>query len=264
MSIPGESLTKDASISECGQYRWWLTRHWARSQPTLGFIMLNPSTADHREDDRTIRRCMSFALREGYGGILVVNLYAFRASKPHIMYEADDPVGHKNDYTLLDAQESINTFVCAWGGDAKLERVDEVLKLIKPGTALKCLGTTKNGSPRHPLYVRGDQAIVQWPVDPESNDPQGKTPEEDWRSTILGIFENDGGGPLTPTLVGMAAGKERSRAAKWASPKIKQMVNDGLLEPGQFHGHYQQPRIPTATPEENSKDGDATSQMKLL
>jgi hypothetical protein len=85
--------TSDALISDCGIYRYMLTRKWEPSCYSLPIIMLNPSTADAREDDPTIRRCMSFARREGYGGIWVQNLFAYRATSPAAMKAATDPFG---------------------------------------------------------------------------------------------------------------------------------------------------------------------------
>ncbi len=85
-------VTKEAVISDCGRYRYRLTRRWGDG-PLLSFIMLNPSTADAEVDDPTIRRCMGFARRDGYGGIVVGNLYAFRTTKPKALFAADNPLG---------------------------------------------------------------------------------------------------------------------------------------------------------------------------
>lgn len=86
-----------AGISECGTYRYWLCREWSPGLDSLVWLMLNPSTADATQDDPTIRRCMGFARRWGYGGITVVNLYAYRATNPRDLLTAADPVGPEND-----------------------------------------------------------------------------------------------------------------------------------------------------------------------
>ena len=87
----------DALISPCGQYRYWLMRSWDKYSPRLPIIMLNPSTADASTNDPTIRRCIAFAVREGFGSIVVTNLFAFRATSPDAMKAAVDPVGPSGD-----------------------------------------------------------------------------------------------------------------------------------------------------------------------
>lgn len=148
-----------AVISACGQYRYMLTRGTGRR---LVIIMLNPSTADAKLDDPTIRRCMAFAALFGYDGIVVLNLYAFRATKPADLWTQSDPIGLEND-AHLEMLTSGDDVLCAWGVNARPERVAYVVKLIQAaGGRLKCLGTTKHGAPRHPLYVRGDQPLIEW------------------------------------------------------------------------------------------------------
>lgn len=82
-----------AGLSPCGLYRFWLTRCWAPAKPCALFIMLNPSTADHEQDDATIRKCIGFARRWGMGSIRVANLFAYRATKPDDLKRADNPIG---------------------------------------------------------------------------------------------------------------------------------------------------------------------------
>ena len=69
-------MEKGAVISECQNYRYSLWRIWDESKPLIGFIGLNPSTADHREDDKTISRCIKFADSWGAGGFYMMNLFA--------------------------------------------------------------------------------------------------------------------------------------------------------------------------------------------
>lgn len=151
-----------------GDYRYTLTRTWDSSAEPLVFILLNPSTADASQDDPTIRRCIGFAKRWAFGGIVVVNLYAYRATKPRDMFAADDPVGPDNDRIIAQVVEG-KTVVAAWGANARRERFGEVLELI-PGTArLLALQITKKGHPRHPLYVLGEAQPVPWPASPSSS-----------------------------------------------------------------------------------------------
>lgn len=159
-------MDKTAQISVCGRYRYWLGRQWSRDQKWMPLIMLNPSTADADNDDPTIRRCISFARREGFGGIGVLNLFAFRATSPMDMKSADDPVGPDNDYysrwLMSHAHAADMSVLAAWGAHGShLGRDTYVRGLAKMyGARLVTLGTTKDGHPRHPLYVRGDQPLV--------------------------------------------------------------------------------------------------------
>jgi hypothetical protein len=150
----------NAFISQCKKYRYTLTR--GGPMKVLPFIMLNPSTADESLDDPTIRRCRNFAITFGYNGIVVVNLYAFRATKPSDLWLADDPIGPLNDFFLTTIARSPEV-VCAWGANARQDRVDEVVKLLKfNGTQLRCLGVTKDNAPRHPLYIKNSQPLIDW------------------------------------------------------------------------------------------------------
>lgn len=155
-----------AVISECGAYRYHLTRGSGRLLP---FVMLNPSTADSDVDDPTIRRCRAFATREGYQGIEVVNLYALRSIEPKALLEADYPVGTDNDYWLdrighLHRHGRIVAAWGAWGGKDHLRHAVTCMgALTRYGARLVCLGKTGSGAPRHPLYVRGATPLEPWP-----------------------------------------------------------------------------------------------------
>lgn len=151
-----------AVSSDCGQYRYMLAR--GTGPRRLIFVMLNPSTADAELDDPTIRRCKAFAAALGYTGIIVLNLYAFRATQPADLWIQSDPIGPRND-AHIEQLASGDTVVCAWGVNAKPERVAQVAALLREaGAKLTCLGVTKSGAPRHPLYVRVDQPLVDWNV----------------------------------------------------------------------------------------------------
>jgi hypothetical protein len=154
-----------AVISKCGQYRYTLTRpaRNAVDAPPAVFIMLNPSVADAVNDDPTIRRCRSFAEDWGYGGIVVANLYAAIATHRSDLWRHPAPVGPRNNSHLRKLAAAGGAIVCAWGGDTEPKRVAEVVAVLKgAGATLLCLGTTKDGAPRHPLYVRKDQPLVEW------------------------------------------------------------------------------------------------------
>lgn len=150
-------------------YRYTLTRVPTivpdRQHSTLCWIMLNPSTADESVDDPTIRRVKRFTFDNGFDDLIVVNLFAARATNPNElidMAEAGvDPVGADNPYWLAWAVARSDAVVFAWGAwvDGK------PLKRLHPHTIVPdplCLGATKSGAPRHPLYVKADQPLVPW------------------------------------------------------------------------------------------------------
>jgi hypothetical protein len=152
----------DAVLSPCRLYRYTLTRVWEPALPVTCWVMLNPSTADAGTDDPTIRRCVNFSHGWGHGGIVVVNLYALRATDPRELLKVADPVGPENDQAIEDACAG-NFTVVAWGAKAKRDRVKRVKGLLFD-TALDvgCLGLTKEGHPRHPLYVPAAQALQKF------------------------------------------------------------------------------------------------------
>lgn len=150
-----------ATLSACGAYRYILHRWWGDGA-RLGFVMLNPSTADAEADDPTIRRCMGFARTLGYDGIRVLNLYAIRATKPADLWKAAEPTGGwRNDDLLREVllQSRRQPVIAAWGAHAKPARVAEFMSW--PGSErVLALGLTKAGAPRHPLYLRADTQPV--------------------------------------------------------------------------------------------------------
>ena len=157
-----ESTTREdtAHFSVCGQFRYLLTREF-HGDSTCLFIMLNPSTADAEQDDPTIRRCISFAKREGFGRLEVVNLYAFRSPSPSILFAAPDRVGPANDHEIEAALTRADSVVVAWGNHAEQERVAKVTGLIERfGKVSNCFGLTKLGEPKHPLYLPTNSALV--------------------------------------------------------------------------------------------------------
>jgi hypothetical protein len=155
-------MTGGAAFSRDGRYRYRLWRRWDRSRPAIAFCMLNPSTADARRDDPTIRRCIGFAREWGYGGIEVVNIFALRATDPRRLRSSRDPVGPRNDAFMLRAAAR-SPVVIAWGVHGALrDRGTEALKLFGAGSRLLALGRTRSGAPRHPLYLRRDAAVMEY------------------------------------------------------------------------------------------------------
>lgn len=152
-------MHKEAVISDCGLYRYSLVRHWGdEGTNRLNMIMLNPSTADADLDDPTIRRCVSFAKGFGYHGLVVTNLFALRATDPKELYRSQDPVGPDNDRAVLDIAKFYGQAVCAWGAHGVYTRRDGVVRALLDECGVKtfALGLTKDGQPRHPLYLKSD------------------------------------------------------------------------------------------------------------
>jgi hypothetical protein len=146
-----------ATFDRRRRYRYRLWREWEPSRPRVLWIMLNPSTADEATLDPTIRRCVGFAKAWGFGGIDVVNLFAWRATDPRLLRAAKDPIGPANDDTIAAALRDAALIVAAWGTSSIVyARARDVRRLAaRLRKRLFCLGTTKDGEPRHPLYVPG-------------------------------------------------------------------------------------------------------------
>ena len=155
-------LRSSARYSPCKKYRYTLTRVWDADKPKVAFIGLNPSTATEIQNDPTVTRCMNYAARWGYGGMHMLNIFGYRATDPKIMKAVKEPVGAGNDFWIkVKAQEAAMALAC-WGTHGEhQERGKKVLELVDN---LKCLGVTKHGHPRHPLYMRSDVQPVAYEV----------------------------------------------------------------------------------------------------
>jgi hypothetical protein len=157
-------------------YRYVLWRRWDQTKRALVVIGLNPSTATHEVDDPTIRRCMGFARSWGFGGLVMINLFAFRATDPaKLRGVAPEPsgrhgsVGLRNDAHLRWWTREANgagLVLAAWGTHgAFLQRGSSVARMLaSKGVALHCLAVTKDGHPIHPLYQPASAQPVPYEV----------------------------------------------------------------------------------------------------
>lgn len=151
-------MKKSAYISECGTYRYWLKREWDETLPSMAFVMLNPSKADAENDDHTIRRCIGFAKAWGYGGLVVVNLFAYRSTDPMKLLLAADPIGPKNEATIKDIIGSVEMVVCAWGNGPIVKKLmikHYAYRPLKGLPGLHYLEVGSTGHPKHPARLSG-------------------------------------------------------------------------------------------------------------
>lgn len=160
--------SSSAVISDCGRYRYELRRGWQDllsydPKWTVLWLMLNPSTADAEKDDPTIRKCIAFSKSWGYSGLVVANAYACRSPYPGTLKRVLDPIGPDNDATLVRLISQSGITVVGWGKGCDPRRAKEVAGLAaKAGPQLLCLGVNSDGSPKHPLYLKGDTKLVPW------------------------------------------------------------------------------------------------------
>lgn len=141
----------------CVTHRYLLRRDWIRNKRGLvNFIMLNPSTADDLYDDATSRRCIGFAKRWGFSGLVVTNLFAFRATDPSELKDLalrnlPLAIGQHNDSHLIEAARNVEAIVCAWGNHGNLLNRDEAVRDLLASYDLWCIRLTKEGFPVHPV-----------------------------------------------------------------------------------------------------------------
>jgi hypothetical protein len=141
-------------------YRYELGRTWEPSLPSITWCMLNPSTADEHDLDPTLRKCLGYSVKWGYGEMRVVNLFAWRSTDPKALAKVAgySPVGPENNTTILAALATSQTFLVGWGSE-KIARSQAcaILRLMKDRKAtLHHLGQNRDGHPKHPLYLPGD------------------------------------------------------------------------------------------------------------
>ena len=159
---------KGAVLSEDRRYRYSLWRRlvepcgWGH---TIAFIGLNPSTADESEDDRTMAKLQHFTRAFGFRGLVMLNLFAFRATEPKDMKRAADPVGEENDRAILEVASKANTCVVCWGADGLYRHRWFVVRglLRRAGVKPLCFGLTKTSrQPKHPLFLPASTGLVPW------------------------------------------------------------------------------------------------------
>lgn len=173
-----EMVRSNAIFSDCGRYRYWLERIWDPERPILPWVLLNGSTAGAVRNDPTVNRVIGFTVRWNFGGLWLVNAYAAMATKPRDLFAMDENTGPKNrSYvrkTLRDAWRHTRKLsdtpelpvIVGWGNHGVHSGQDRhVLDWISSAgvpVRLQCLGVTKRGCPRHPLYCAADTARIDY------------------------------------------------------------------------------------------------------
>ena len=155
-------LESDAVISDCGTYRWWLSRIWDRDRPRVSITGLNPSKADAETNDATIRSDTRLLDALGFGGFEKTNLYGFRVTDPSALLRTRDPTGRENFDAIRGAVDRCDTVVAAWGANpmASDTQIDLIWEMLRRNGSVYCFGTTKSGAPKHPLYLKTGTPLV--------------------------------------------------------------------------------------------------------
>lgn len=138
--------------------RWWQVQDMATTDV---WVLLNPATGDTEQRRRpTLERCITRSRAAGRTGLLVLNLFAYRHTDPKTLRSAADPVGPVNDDVLSELTSAAPRTIAAWGAHGRLhDRSRAVAPVLDEPL---CLGTTRRGEPRHPLYVPADEPLVPW------------------------------------------------------------------------------------------------------
>lgn len=143
-------MIKDAEFSDCGKYRYLLTRIWDDKKPYAMCIGLNPSNADSEKDDPTIRNLCAHLNKLGFGGLKMCNLYALISPKPDILFSVPDPLKN-NDLWIESTAHTVQEIIFCWGSFKNIEyRAKQMINLFP---SAKCFGRNKNGAPWHPLAM---------------------------------------------------------------------------------------------------------------
>ena len=149
-------MIREAEFSIDKKERYSLNREWDNSKNKILYIMLNPSLADDKNDDPTIRRLINFTKKFNYGGFLVGNIFTTITPNPK---EIDKSKGmsDKNFEKLLNLINKVDQIVYAWGSS-----IEEPQLLKKLVLNPKCFGKNLNGTPKHPLYLPSQTKLINF------------------------------------------------------------------------------------------------------
>ena len=144
-----------AVLSECQRYRYQLREIWDTAKPLVLWLLMNPSVACTEYSDPTLHKTGKFARAWGFGGQLVGNVHAYRATDKNELLDVVDPVGPENDQMILQMAAEAKTVVLAYGQPPKAlrRRGPEVVALLAHHPELCYLRLAQDGTPVHPLYL---------------------------------------------------------------------------------------------------------------
>ena len=148
--------------SLCYHYRYLLTRHLSDRGQLALWILLNPSIARLYDSDPTITRVMRRSKILGFRTILVANAFALRSTFPNVLYEADDPIGPDTNNWLVAAANQADVVIAGWGTHATYRDREQQISELLGGIPIWCLAKTKQGHPKHPLYLPYDAQLQRW------------------------------------------------------------------------------------------------------
>lgn len=157
-----DKMASSAWFSSCRTWRYGLFRVWNSKKMLCMFIGLNPSTADETNNDPTVTRCIKYAERWGYGGLIMTNIFAYRSTDPNILLRVEDPIGPENMYALTHYARYSKLIVAAWGNWGFLKDQGRQVRQLLVDQRLHILGLNKTGEPKHPLYLKSDLQPVLW------------------------------------------------------------------------------------------------------
>ena len=163
-------MQSSAHFSDCGRYRYCLSRHWGAGE-SCTFVGLNPSMANDTHNDATVSKCVRFAQKWGLSGMTLVNLYARRSRYPEALHASKNPIGPDNDAWLADAIDDASLIIAMWGNHglrAYNNGIRRDLLVTRRRNDWKCLGITKLGAPKHPLYLPGTTAPRSFQIETPS------------------------------------------------------------------------------------------------
>ena len=158
-----EYVSTKCNFSRCRNYRYSLKRVWAQRDENdnqVLFIGLNPSTADSKSDDPTIRKCVNFASSWGFNAMEVVNLFSFRATYPRDLFEAEFPRGPRNDFWINNAYKRSTLTIACWGSMGNYKNRSK--KITNSLANLFCIKRNKDGTPAHPLYLNSQSTPIPY------------------------------------------------------------------------------------------------------
>ena len=167
--MSGRSITLKGSMGEavyspCERYRYALTRELGGDDAPVMFVMLNPSTATQDNNDPTVTRAIGFANRVGASRLTVCNVFGYRSTDPKGLRTVDDPTGSGNTRVIMARARACGAIIVAWGNHAGASGFAMARRLARTHEVL-CLGVTKMGQPKHPLYLRADEPLREYAHD---------------------------------------------------------------------------------------------------